>query len=176
VEARLHAEVDSVLAGRTPTLEDLPHLPYSRMVVDEALRLYPPAYILSRKVREDDELCGFRIRAGASVDISPYATQRLPEFWEEPEQFRPERFTPEQVAKRPRFAYFPFIAGPRQCIGNTFALMEAQLIIACIAQRFQPRMVPGYTPTPEPLITLRPVGGLPMHLERRRLGGQSLTD
>jgi cytochrome P450 len=168
VEAKLHAEVDSVLAGRTPTLEDLPQLPYVRMVVDEALRLYPPVYILSRKVREDDELCGFRIRAGTSVDISPYATQRLPEFWDEPEQFRPERFTPEQVAKRPRFAYFPFIAGPRQCIGNTFALMEAQLIVACIAQRFQPRMVPGYTPKPEPLITLRPVGGLPMHLERRR--------
>jgi cytochrome P450 len=125
-------------------------------------------YILSRKVREDDELCGFRIRAGTWVDISPYATQRLPELWEAPEQFRPERFTPEAVAKRPRFAYFPFIAGPRQCIGNNFALMEAQLIVACVSQRFQPRMVPGYTPTPEPLITLRPAGGLPMRLERRR--------
>jgi cytochrome P450 len=167
VEARLHAEVDGVLAGRTPTLEDLPRLPYSRMVVDEALRLYPPVYVLSRKVRQNDELCGFRIRAGTSVDISPYATQRLAEFWEEPEQFRPERFTPEQVAKRPRFAYFPFIAGPRQCIGNTFALMEAQLVTACIAQRFRLRMVPGYTLKPEPLITLRPVGGLPMVLERR---------
>jgi cytochrome P450 len=167
VEARLHAEVDSVLAGRTPGLEDLPRLPYVRMVVEEALRIYPPVYILSRKVREDDELCGFRIRAGASVDISPYATHRLPEFWEEPEQFRPERFSPEQVAGRPRFAYFPFIAGPRQCIGNSFALMEAQLIIACVSQRFRLRMVPGYTPTPEPLITLRPAGGLPMHLERR---------
>ena len=168
VEARLHAEVDEVLAGRTPTLEDLPRLPYAKMVVEESLRLYPPAYILSRKVREDDELCGFRIRGGASVDISPYVTQRLPEFWEEPEQFRPERFTPEQVAQRPRFAYFPFIAGPRQCIGNTFALMEAQLITACISQRFRLRMVSGYTPTPEPLITLRPKGGLPMQLERRR--------
>jgi cytochrome P450 len=168
VEARLHAEVDSVLAGRPPTFEDLPHMPYSRMVVEEALRLYPPAYVLSRKVLAEDELCGFRIPAGSSVDLSPYATQRLPEFWEEPEQFRPERFTPEQVAKRPRFAYFPFIGGPRQCIGNAFALMEAQLITACIAQRFRLRMVPGYTPTPEPLITLRPVGGLPMHLERRQ--------
>jgi cytochrome P450 len=166
-EAKLHAEVDSVLAGRTPTLEDLPRLPYVRMVVDEALRLYPPAYILSRKVREEDELCGFRIRAGTWVDISPYATQRLPELWEAPEQFRPERFTPEAVAKRPRFAYFPFFAGPRQCIGNTFALMEAQLIVACVAQRFRLRMVDGYTPTPEPLITLRPIGGLPMQLERR---------
>lgn len=167
VEARLHAEVDGLLAGRTPGLEDLPRLPYVRMVVDEALRLYPPVYILGRKVREDDELCGFRIRAGTSVDISPYATHRLPELWEEPEQFRPERFTPEQVARRPRFAYFPFIAGPRQCIGNSFALMEAQLIIACVSQRFRLRMVPGYTPTPEPLATLRPVGGLPMHLEQR---------
>lgn len=168
VEAKVHAEVDSVLAGRPPGLEDLPRLPYVRMVVDEALRLYPPIYVLSRKVREDDELCGFRIRRGASVDISPYATHRLPEFWDEPEQFRPERFTPEQAAGRPRFAYFPFIAGPRQCIGNAFALMEAQLIIACISQRFRLRMVPGYTLTPEPLVTLRPMGGLPMHLERRR--------
>lgn len=167
VEARLHAEVDSALAGRTPGLEDLPRLPYVRMVVEEALRLYPPVYVLSRKVLKDDELCGFRIRGGASVDISPYATHRLPEFWEEPEQFRPERFAPEQAAERPRFAYFPFIGGPRQCIGNAFALMEAQLIIACVAQRFRLRMVPGYTPTPEPLVTLRPVGGLPMHLERR---------
>jgi cytochrome P450 len=166
-EARLHAEVDGVLAGRAPALEDLPHLPYARMVVDEALRLYPPVYVLGRKVLEDDELCGFRIRGGSSVDLSPYATHRLPEFWEEPEQFRPERFTPEQVARRPRFAYFPFLGGPRQCIGNAFALMEAQLILVCIAQRFRLRMVPGYTPTPEPLITLRPVGGLPMHLERR---------
>ncbi|HVG60971.1 MAG TPA: cytochrome P450 [Hyalangium sp.] len=170
VEARLHAEVDSVLAGRTPGLEDLPRLPYVRMVVDEALRLYPPVYVLSRKVLKDDELCGFRIRGGASVDISPYATHRLPEFWEEPEQFRPERFTPEQAANRPRFAYFPFLGGPRQCIGNAFALMEAQLIIACVSQRFRLRMVPGYTPTPEPLVTLRPVGGLPMHLERRLSG------
>ena len=125
VEARLHAEVDSVLAGRTPTVEDLARMPYSRMVVDEALRLYPPIYVLSRKVIAEDELCGFRIRGGTSVDISPYATHRLPEFWEEPDQFRPERFTPEQVAKRPRFAYFPFLGGPRQCIGNAFALMEA---------------------------------------------------
>jgi len=167
VEARLHAEVDSVLAGRVPTLEDLPQLPYTRMVVDEALRLYPPVYVLSRKVVKEDELCGFRIQAGSSVDLSPYATHRLPELWEQPEQFRPERFTPEQVAKRPRFAYFPFIAGPRQCIGNSFALMEAQVITACISQRFRPRMVPGYTLKPEPLVTLRPTGGLPMHLERR---------
>jgi cytochrome P450 len=170
VEAKVHAEVDSVLSGRTPGLEDLPRMPYVRMVIDEVLRLYPPVYVLGRKVLKDDELCGFRIRGGASVDISPYATHRLPEFWEEPEQFRPERFSPEQAAGRPRFAYFPFIGGPRQCIGNAFALMEAQLIIACVSQRFRLRMVPGYTPTPEPLVTLRPVGGLPMHIERRPTG------
>lgn len=175
VEAKLHAEVDSVLVGRTPTLEDLPRLSYARMVVDEALRLYPPVYVLGRKVVKDDELCGFRIPAGSSVDLCAYATHRLPEFWEEPEQFRPEHFTPEQVAKRPRFAYFPFLAGPRQCIGNAFALMELQLITVCLAQRFRLRMVPGYTPTPEPLITLRPVGGLPMHLERRQAPAPSIT-
>jgi cytochrome P450 len=145
------------------------------MVVDEALRLYPPVYVLGRKVLEDDELCGFRIPAGSSVDLCAYATHRLPEFWEEPERFRPEHFAPEQVAKRPRFAYFPFLGGPRQCIGNAFALMELQLITICLAQRTRLRMVPGYTPTPEPLITLRPVGGLPMHLERRQAPTPRIT-
>jgi cytochrome P450 len=167
VEAKLHAELDAVLGGRAPTVEDVPRLGYTRMVVEEAMRLYPPIYILSRKVVAEDVIGGFRIPAGSAVDVSPWVTHRHPDFWERPEEFLPERFAPEQVAQRPRFLYFPFSGGPRQCIGNTFALMEAQLVLATLAQRFQPRVVPGYQLTAEPLLTLRPGGGLPMHLERR---------
>ncbi|WP_224248810.1 cytochrome P450 [Hyalangium gracile] len=167
VEARLHEELDAVLGGRLPTVEDVPRLTYTRMVVDEALRLYPPAYVFSRKVVRDDVVCGFHIPGGSSVDLSPWVTHRHPEIWEQPEEFLPERFEPERAAQRPRYAYFPFSGGPRQCIGNSFALMEAQLIVATVAQRFRPRLAPDYTLVPEPLITLRPGGGLPMHLERR---------
>jgi len=162
VEARLHAEVDAVLGGRLPTADDVPRLNYTRMVVEETMRLYPPLYIFSRKVKEDDVIGGYRIAAGTSVDISPWLTHRHPDFWEEPEAFRPERFTPEQVAQRPRFAYFPFSGGPRQCIGNNFALMEAQLILATMAQRVRLSAGTGSLPVPDPLITLRPKGGLPM--------------
>ncbi|MFP2928619.1 cytochrome P450 [Pyxidicoccus sp. 3LG] len=170
VEARLHAELDAVLGGRLPTAEDVPRLGYTRMVVEESMRLYPPAYIFSRAVKEDDVIGGYRIPKGSWVDVSPYVTHRHPDFWERPEEFIPERFLPEASAKRPRYAYFPFSGGPRQCIGNGFAMMEAQLILATVAQRFRPRRLPGHVLTPEPLITLRPAGGLPMHLERRAPG------
>jgi cytochrome P450 len=167
VEAKLHAELDAVLGGRLPTAADVARLGYTRMVVEEAMRLYPPVYILSRAVKEDDVIGGFRIPAGTSVDLSPYITHRHPDFWERPEEFLPERFSPEASAQRPRYAYFPFSGGPRQCIGNGFAMMEAQLILATVAQRFRPRRLPGQVLEPEQLITLRPKGGLPMHLERR---------
>jgi cytochrome P450 len=167
VEQKLHAELDAVLAGRDPEMADLPRLPYTRMVIDETLRLYPPVYVLSRKVMEDDEIGGFRIPAGSSVDISPYATHRSPALWERPDSFEPERFAPELVAARHRYAYFPFSGGPRQCIGNTFALVEAQLVLATIARRYRLRPVSDTLPVPEPLITLRPRGGLPVVLEAR---------
>jgi cytochrome P450 len=166
-EERLHAELDEVLGERLPTVEDLPRLEWTRKVVDETLRLYPPAYVISRGVAQDDVIGGYRIPGGTTVDISPWVTHRHPALWEAPDEFRPERFSPEESAKRPRFAYFPFIAGPRQCIGNGFALMEAQLLLASMARRFRLRLAPGYQPEPEPLITLRPKGGLPMVLERR---------
>ncbi|MDY7225314.1 cytochrome P450 [Hyalangium rubrum] len=160
-ERKLHEELDAVLGGRLPTADDVPRLVYTRRVLDESLRLYPPVYVLSRKVVEDDTVYGYQIRGGASLDMSPYVTQRLPEFWPEPERFEPDRFTPEQIAARPRYAYFPFLGGPRQCIGSNFALMEGTLILATLAQRYRPRMVAGYTPRPEPLITLRPADELP---------------
>jgi len=166
-EARLHAELDAVLGGRLPTVEDVPQLLYTRRVLDETLRIHPPIYSIVRKVVADDVICGYQVRGGSSLYLSPYATHRLPEFWPDPERFEPDRFTPEQVAARPRYAYFPFLGGPRQCIGNTFALMEGTLILATLAQRFRPRMVEGYTPERETLLTLRPVQELPVTLSAR---------
>ncbi|NOK20051.1 cytochrome P450 [Corallococcus carmarthensis] len=166
-EAHLHAEVDAVLGGRAPTVEDVPRLGYTRQVVEEAMRLYPAVIVLSRSVKEDDVVGGFQIPKGTTVDVSPYVTQRHPDFWEEPDAFRPERFAPEAVAKRHRFAYFPFSGGPRQCIGNSFALMEAQLVLATVAQRYRLREAPGFTLQPDSQLTLRPKGALPMVLERR---------
>lgn len=164
IEHRLHAELNEVLGGRVPTVEDLPDLKYTRMVLEEALRLYPPACILSRKAIADDELQGYPIAANSMILISPYATHRHPALWEEPEQFVPERFTPERSAARPPYAYFPFGGGPRVCIGNHFAMMEAQLILSTVAQRYQLRLISGHPVEPQMLVTLRPRYGLPMTL------------
>ncbi len=167
VERTMHEELDAVLGGRPPTAEDVPRLVYTRRVLDESLRLYPPVYSLSRKIVADDVLCGYQVLGGKSLYLSPYVTHRLPEFWPDPERFEPDRFTPERIAARPRYAYLPFLGGPRQCIGNAFALMEATLILATLGQRFRPRMVEGYTPRPEPLLTLRPKGGVPVRITAR---------
>ena len=166
-EAKLHAELDMVLAGRTPTIEDLPRLAYTRMVIDETLRLYPPAWIVARRATAADTFGPYALPAGANVVISTYVTHRHPQFWEEPARFDPERFSPERAEKRHRYAYFPFGGGPRQCIGNTFALMEAQLILATLAQRYRLRLVPGHPVEPQALITLRPKHGMAMRAERR---------
>jgi cytochrome P450 len=167
--ARLHAELDAVLGGRAPTVADVPRLAYTRMVLDETMRLYPPLYVLSRRVREDDEIGGFRIPAGSSVDFSPYVTHRHPAFWDDPERFDPERFTPERVAARHKYAYVPFSTGPRMCIGNSFALLEATLVLATVAQGHRLRVREGHELAASPLLTLRPKGGLPVYLERRGL-------
>jgi cytochrome P450 len=165
VERRLHEELEAVLAGQRPSVEHLPNLPYSRMVLEETLRLYPPAWSLARKARTGDCLGGYAIPAKSVILMIPYVTHRHPAFWEEPERFDPERFTPERAAVRPRYAYFPFGGGPRLCIGNTFALMEAHLILATVAQRYRLCLVPGYAVEPEALLTLRPRDGLPMTLK-----------
>jgi cytochrome P450 len=167
VERRLHAELDTVLLGQLPTVEHLDALPYTRMVIQEALRLYPPAFGLTRHAIAEDEIGGYRIPANSMIFVSQYCTHRHPAFWEEPEVFDPERFTPERSAGRPRFAYFPFGGGPRQCIGNTFAMMEAQLVLATVAQRYSLRLVPGHRVEPQVLITVRPRYGLPMTLHPR---------
>jgi cytochrome P450 len=166
VESRLHAELEAVLGGNAPTLEHLPHLTYTSMVIQEAMRLYPPLWVISRKAIADDELGGYTIPQGSMVILSPYATHRHPAFWEQPEVFDPQRFTPERVAARPHYAHFPFGGGPRLCIGSNFALMEAQLVLAAVVQRYRFRLVPGHLVVPEAKITLRPRYGMPMTLQR----------
>lgn len=154
VERRLRAEVAERLGGRAPAVEDLAGLPYTRMVIDEVMRLYPPAWVMSRSPTADDTLRGYRVPAGSVVLISPYVTHRHPDFWENPEGFDPERFAPGAEAARPRYAYFPFGGGPRICIGNSFALMEAQLILATVVQRFRLDLLPGAVVAPRPMVTL----------------------
>lgn len=165
IDQAVREEVTSVLNGEAPTLEALSQLPYTRMVVQEALRLYPPNWLTARTALTDDTINGYHIPADSIVVLSPYITHRHPDFWPSSETFDPERFTQERIAARPRYAYFPFGGGPRQCIGNEFALMEAQLIISMIAQRYQLRLVAGQSPEPDPLLALRPQPGLWMTLQ-----------
>ncbi len=164
---RLEDEIDGVLKGRPPEYSDLANLPYLRMVVDESLRLYPPAWGFSRQALADDRLGGFRLPRGWLAFVIPYVLHRLPAFWPNPDQFDPERFLPERSADRPKFAYIPFGAGPRQCIGNQFALIETQLSVATFAQSYRLHLPPGHRADPWPLITLRPRFGMPMIIERR---------
>jgi cytochrome P450 len=161
-EVKLHEELRRVLAGRSPTFEDLPGLKYTRMVIEEALRLYPPAYVISRLTGSADRVGYYHLPAGSSLLLSPYLTHRHPDFWPDPEKFDPERFNPDQPSDRPRYAYLPFGGGPRQCIGNTFAMTEAQLVLATMAQRVRLSLVHGHPVEFEPLITLRPKFGMKM--------------
>ena len=167
-EAKLHEELARVLEGRTPRHEDVANLPYARMVLEEAMRLYPPAHTLGRQPIAADEVSGHRIPAGSTVLIVPWMLHRKPSLWERPDRFEPERFSPERAAARPRFTYLPFGAGPRICIGAAFAMEEGILILATIAQRYRLRLKPGHPVEPQGLITIRPRYGLPMILERRR--------
>ncbi len=165
----LYEEVDRVLGGRAPTTDDLASLPYTRMTIEEGMRLYPPAWAITRQSVEEQEIGGFSIPSGSIIVMLPYAMHRHPAFWEEPERFDPTRFTPERVAARPKFAYFPFGGGPRLCIGNTFAMTEAQLILATIAQRYRMQTVSEEPVGLQPLITLRPQHGIPLTLHERAI-------
>jgi len=166
-QRRVEEEIDTVLAGRAPEYADLVNLPFTRMVVDEALRLYPPAWIFSRQALADDQVSGYHVPRGWIVFVVPWVLHRLPALWDDPERFDPDRFSQEKSANRPKFAYLPFGAGPRQCIGNQFALIEAQLIVATLAQQYRLLLVPGHEVEPQPLITLRPRFGMSMIIDRR---------
>ncbi|HEY8211519.1 MAG TPA: cytochrome P450 [Myxococcaceae bacterium] len=167
VARRLEAEVDQVLQGRVPAAEDVPKLAYTRMVVDETMRLYPAAWMFARTPLQDDEICGYHVAAGQRVMISPYVLHRRADLWPNPEAFDPQRFAPEQVSPRHRYAYLPFGGGQRICIGNNFALMEATLILAMAAQRFRLHLVPGRPVRAQPTSTLRPRPGVWMAVHPR---------
>lgn len=168
VSRRLHDELDRVLGGRTPEYDDLESLSFTTQVLKEALRLYPPAWLIARNPLEDRVIGGYHIPAGSLVFLAPWVTHRHPSVWRDPEGFDPDRFAPERAREIPKGAYFPFGGGPRICIGNHFAMMEAQLLLATLAQRFQLESVPGLLPEPEPLITLRPKNGMWMRITSRR--------
>jgi cytochrome P450 len=168
VEAKLHAELDEVLGGRAPSLEDLPRLPYTGNVITESLRLYPPAWGLARVAVENHELAGYRVKKGMGVTMAQWVVHRDTRWYDAPEEFRPERWEGDFIKTIPRFAYFPFGGGPRQCIGNSFALMEGALILATIAQKYRLRLVPDHPVVPLASITLRPRYGVRVMLEPRR--------
>lgn len=167
VERKLHSEIKDVLGERTPTLEDLPNLKYTKMVLLESMRLYPGAWVFTRTNLQADKIGGYDIPANSLIMVSPYVTHRLGTYWENPEEFNPERFTKEKVAARPRYAYYPFGGGQRQCIGEVFALTEMQLVIAMVAQQYRLNLVPGHPVEEEPMFTLRPRYGIDMILEAR---------
>ena len=161
VTALLHAELDQQLGGRVPTSADFPQLPYTRMVFEEALRLYPPAWVMSRRAIESDKLGDVVIPAGATVIISPYTVHRHAGHWPNPDQFLPERFSAENKRTRHRYAYIPFGGGARLCIGNRFAELESMLVLATLAQRFAP--TPVKKPQTVAMVTIRPKNGLLMY-------------
>ncbi|MFC5827039.1 cytochrome P450 [Nonomuraea insulae] len=159
---RLHDEVVSVLGDRPPTYEDLQRLTYTTMILHEVMRLYPPVWALTRVARQDDEVGGYRVPAGADVLISTYTLHRHPEYWEEPGRFDPGRFDPELPSVRPRYAYIPFGAGPRFCVGNHLGMMEATFVLAMVARELKLTGLPGFRAVPEAMLSLRVRGGLPM--------------
>jgi cytochrome P450 len=169
VEARLAQEIAQVLGGCLPTAEDVPALKYTKMVFSEAMRLYPPAWIMGRMAVADDEVGGYCIPAGSSVLVSQWCMHRHPAFWPQPERFDPERFNPDDpaVKERPRYAYFPFGGGPRLCIGEPFAWMEGVLVVATLVQRFRFNLAAQAQVEPQPSVTLRPRHGVSMILHAR---------
>ncbi len=166
-KAKLHNEVDEALVGQLPRYEDVPRLRYTEMVVAESLRLYPPAWAMGRYARHDFSFGDYFLPAKTTVLISQFITHRDPRFFSDPLRFDPERFTAEAKARRTKFTYFPFGAGARQCIGESFAWMESALILATLAQKWNLRLVPGHRVEPQPLITLRPKYGMVMQIEPR---------
>jgi cytochrome P450 len=162
VRQRLHEEAVSVYGDRRPSYADLPRLRYTHMVLQETMRLYPPVWILPRRALEDDEVGGYHVPAGADVLISPYTLHRHPRYWPEPDRFDPERFDPDVQTDRPRYAHIPFGAGPRFCVGNHLGMMEASFIISALMRDLRLEKVPGHQVKPEPMMSLRLGGGLPM--------------
>jgi cytochrome P450 len=159
---RIHEEAVEAFSSGPLTYADLYRFKYTSMVLEEVMRLYPPVWILPRLAQEEDEIGGYHIAKGANVLICPYLLHRHPGFWEDPDRFDPERFNPDNAAGRSRYAYIPFGAGPRFCVGNSLGMMEATIVLATVARDLRLRKVPGYEVVGEPMLTLRVRGGLPM--------------
>jgi enediyne biosynthesis protein E7 len=159
---RLHAEAVDALSGGDADYGTLAKLPYTSMIIEEVIRLYPPVWILPRIAQQDDEIGGYHVPAGADVLICPYLLHRHPGLWDQPERFDPDRFDPANSARRNRYSYIPFGAGPRFCVGNNLGLMEATIVLATVARDLKLTTVPGYKVVGEPMLTLRIRGGLPM--------------
>jgi cytochrome P450 len=166
-EHKLHAELDQVLGGRAASIGDLPNLSYTGMVIDEAMRLYPPVWAIGREAIADDEIMGYRVHKGCNLLLSQWLAHHHPAFWENPGRFEPERFMAERAEGRPRYAFFPFGGGPRMCIGNLFALTEAKIVLATVAQKYRLRVLADHPIEPHPLVTLRPRHGVKVALEQR---------
>ena len=167
IAAKLYEELDRVLGERYPTVEDLHQLPYTMRVIKEVLRLYPPAPFYARDALNADILDGYEIPAGSAVMLSPYYTHRHPDFWKNPLQFDPDRWTPEREAERHSYAYHPFATGQRICIGNNFSLLESHILLALLAKHFAPQIEEGFTPQWVMDGVLRTANGLPMRIEER---------
>ncbi|MBZ5559832.1 MAG: cytochrome P450 [Acidobacteriia bacterium] len=176
VEARLHEEIDRVLQGRLPAIEDLRSLPFTERIVTESMRLYPPAWITGRRALADYPVGGYVAPARTLFIMSQYVMHRDARYYPNPERFDPDRWTPEFRAALPKFAYFPFGGGPRQCIGESFAWMELMLIVSTIAQRWRLRLVPGHPVEPQPLVTLRAKYGMKMTVEERSKNREVKTE
>lgn len=166
-ERKFHAELDEVLGGRLPTMDDLPRLRYCEMIAKESMRLYPPAYGLGREATAECEIGGFRVPAKSQIFMFQWVTQRDPRFFAEPERFNPDRWTEEFSNSLPKYAYFPFGGGPRFCIGNSFATMEIILVLATIGQRFRLMLAPNHSVSLLPAMSLRPRDGIRMNVAPR---------
>jgi cytochrome P450 len=176
VRKKLQEELHVVLGGRTPTVEDLPHLPYLEWTINEAWRMMPPAWIISRQAIEAFDLDGYHFPPGTVILLSQWVIHNLPDVWGDPEVFRPERWQPEETQRIPHGAFFPFGMGPRICIGMPFAEMETRLLLATILQHFTPELVPGFPVVPLPRVTLRPKYGMRMILEpATNVGSETLV-
>lgn len=167
---RLHEEAVRVLGDRPPTYEDLHELTFTTRVVQEAMRLYPPVWILPRKALADDEVGGYHVPAGADVLICPYTLHRRPDSWNDPERFDPGRFDPAHRDDRHRYSYIPFGAGPRVCIGSNLGMLEAVFVLATVSRELRLTLPPGHRAVPEPMLSLRVRGGLPMTVHRAQDG------
>ena len=166
-EEKLKSELDTILGGKQARFEDIAQLKYTRMVLDESMRLYPAAWAIPRYAENDDEIEGYKIKKGSIIALLTSVTQRDPKYWDKPNEFNPENFTEDKISKRPKYAYYPFGGGPRQCIGIQIALMEGVLVLATLMQHYKPALPENYRVKEEVSFTLKPKDGLRVILEKR---------